>query len=1571
MHQSYPYGSGYHEPAQMSHKQGHSKIYDHQMYHTPNIDEYRISSDYHQNDFKSSNRIYQASHHPNVDSEIPPKKLSGQSEYSHIPPRQVYSVYETNTHSQDTNPNISSNAPPPNDQSHPSKYPITWRNANPPKKQPKLKNRPPIPSPDQHKDFPPQSHYPRIPSSRGMPISSINTINPVTHGSVLSEPFEEEQDPNLSDGKPINVKDAMSYLDLVKFQFHNQPEIYNQFLGIMKDFKSNDIDTPGVIDRVSALFAGHPILIQGFNTFLPPGYLIECSENPYAPVRVTTPSNNTNVYHQNDIPKPIPSHPVISQPAEIQLKKANIKPQSKTDPHSNSISSIKPNLTRENVDAPRSISSFESSEQMKSPYNYNNPGNVMYPQNQNPIEFNHAISFVNKIKTRFSNDSERYGEFLDILNSYQRDGEPIANVYEKIRILFSDDEDLLEEFKLFLPDKSQIVNQYQSDAPRHQMQAPPQHELKPHQVVDFEPPSNKINSQLPPLGSFTPVVDENVYPTFEYPNQRPHSPDVKISGHKLNPVTESPSLKNINKKKRAAPIQEVIPNKRRSKINEDQPMKDSQVPPIALPQRKPSDSEKEYIFFEKVKQYLGRSPLYNEFIKLLNLYNQEILDEDDLLDGAEKLIGGDYDLFNWFKLFVNSYKPRKKSQPDLITIQENEFSVDSVSENPKTSELNDDLSIFRPKPILENCKSYGPSYKLLHKIDSESKCSGRDSMCWEVLNDSWVSYPIWASEESEFVHHKKNQYEDALFRCEEDRHEMDINIETNLSLIRVFSSMINQIENMSEDEKSQVNLKTLLNGHSEALFRRALRKIYDSQRLPEILEAFNTHPLVAVTVILKRLKQKDEEWRKQRRVMIKVWREIDSKNFYKSLDHHGLTLKANDRKSLSAKVLISEIESIRLEQLKSNDSDMTSFNKLKHRFQLEYNFENSNIIADLINLVMAYVKKQNSSLSSSEKSEVEGFCDEFFCSFFGDFFEIEKSKFSFQKLNTDDPTSVCSEPSKVENNHGENVNNAEDKYLDLGLSKPVAPQIEDSKESLGDVRASNASNLSSVSIDKNNNTKIEFSRSVSYSNRRSMTPMNLSEVSSMSWVTNGIQNNIPRKSVSDSNMCEFGKKSQDSDDLNISSLSTDKMNKHSKSSESLNIDLNTPKIQENDAEKRKIKDMATSNIKKESRVFYCNSSIYVFIRLFQTLYSRVSTIKKVSLEIQDLSKNKEETVAKKLNIRRIPQVLVEYDLSTIDYYSLMLELVTKQINGSLDSNSFEDSARYLFGPNAHLLLTFDRVVSLISKQVQNLVTDSKSCDLIGLLNEPQVTNNSNLRDYISYRINAQEIVGNNEYVYRFDYLYSTNILTIQLLKPQDSTLDINVSMEDRWAYYVDSYILFEPTEGIPRHKPNAYRFKSFFKKNLEYLNNINKPPSNGSGDRNGGRKRDSKDSGSISNKGEVSKERESSIKSSKSTESLKDSCRKTLLKYPLLPYLKRNINTEDYVNKDFYVSSMSNLEIKIAVNSYKLCFMTNSEDNYVNHSRRCELVSPNLVHNVEQRTNASNKKWNDLVNSKIPVPLEP
>jgi histone deacetylase complex regulatory component SIN3 len=44
------------------------------------------------------------------------------------------------------------------------------------------------------------------------------------------------------------------------------------------------------------------------------------------------------------------------------------------------------------------------------------------------IEFNHAITYVNKIKSRFKDKPNTYKQFLEILQTYQRDGRAITEV---------------------------------------------------------------------------------------------------------------------------------------------------------------------------------------------------------------------------------------------------------------------------------------------------------------------------------------------------------------------------------------------------------------------------------------------------------------------------------------------------------------------------------------------------------------------------------------------------------------------------------------------------------------------------------------------------------------------------------------------------------------------------------------------------------------------------------------------------------------------------------------------------------------------------------------------------------------------------------------------------------------------------------------------------------------------------------------------------------------------------------------------------------------------------------------
>lgn len=107
------------------------------------------------------------------------------------------------------------------------------------------------------------------------------------------------------------------------------------------------IDTPGVINRVSQLFKGHPDLIMGFNTFLPPGYKIEVQTNDL--VNVTTPGQihyitphgisvqNIPVTGASSQP---PSQPQSLLPLSRQHSVTNNTPATPTQPAPNKTSKV-------------------------------------------------------------------------------------------------------------------------------------------------------------------------------------------------------------------------------------------------------------------------------------------------------------------------------------------------------------------------------------------------------------------------------------------------------------------------------------------------------------------------------------------------------------------------------------------------------------------------------------------------------------------------------------------------------------------------------------------------------------------------------------------------------------------------------------------------------------------------------------------------------------------------------------------------------------------------------------------------------------------------------------------------------------------------------------------------------------------------------------------------------------------------------------------------------------------------------------------------------------------------------
>ena len=108
-------------------------------------------------------------------------------------------------------------------------------------------------------------------------------------------------------------------------------------------------------------------------------------------------------------------------------------------------------------------------------------------------------------QNRFSNQPEIYKQFLEILQTYQRESKPIQDVYAQVTQLFNSAPDLLEDFKQFLPEsaaqakaqaaakqvneEAAMLSNVRSEYSQHAQVQTPRPEMKMPPVGNFAPPS--------------------------------------------------------------------------------------------------------------------------------------------------------------------------------------------------------------------------------------------------------------------------------------------------------------------------------------------------------------------------------------------------------------------------------------------------------------------------------------------------------------------------------------------------------------------------------------------------------------------------------------------------------------------------------------------------------------------------------------------------------------------------------------------------------------------------------------------------------------------------------------------------------------------------------------------------------------------------------------------------------------------------------------------------------------------------------------------------------------------------
>jgi paired amphipathic helix protein Sin3a len=277
----------------------------------------------------------------------------------------------------------------------------------------------------------------------------------------------------------------------------------------------------------------------------------------------------------------------------------------------------------------------------------------------------------------------------------------------------------------------------------------------------------------------------------------------------------------------------------------------------------------EFSFFDRVKKHLDDREAYTEFLKLLNLFTQEIIDLKTLVSKALLFFGNDEVLVAQFKELVG-WDPVTDGRA-----QGEEWIIDNES------------FLDRPRVELHLLKSFGPSYRKLPDSEIDLACSGRGPLEWSVLNDEWVAFATWASEGSGA--HRKNPYEEALYNSEQERHWYSFHITSMARTIAYLEPIAARLALMSSEERAAFKLggggpngqeglpNGGLGGTAPSVYERIIRKIYGKDHGWEILQALEDNPGVAVPIVLARLKQKDDEWKRAEREWNKVWREVVSR----------------------------------------------------------------------------------------------------------------------------------------------------------------------------------------------------------------------------------------------------------------------------------------------------------------------------------------------------------------------------------------------------------------------------------------------------------------------------------------------------------------------------------------------------------------------------------------------------------------------------------------------------------------------------------------------------------------------
>jgi histone deacetylase complex regulatory component SIN3 len=699
----------------------------------------------------------------------------------------------------------------------------------------------------------------------------MDVSEPAMMRQELQQQDQQPPAPSAADTsarRQLKVEDALAYLEQVKTQFDGKPTVYNLFLDIMKEFKAQCINTTEVIKRVSHLFSGHRSLILGFNTFLPPGYKIEVRENAQGMLSTgfSGPGGFSELPLQVKAPDARPYSPATSSHAVAAggIARSSSPGQAitgtSTAPAAHAAHASSSTTKRRPVASPRRK---KPSSTAASGGNYMSLGESTVAEAGASLKMEQVSSRATGNPSLEAVDTSGItGGLVDPCLGIARPAKPTdmqaaCDLFEKLthRGLSKRELDL-------------IVDHLKKTV--YTSPDPPTLESLVSSMVEFVGDRNKDT-----LLAFLEHVPTPIgAPTTEGSNKR-------IVSRGLAPRRGGPGGG--------------------SETNKGRPGGTGTARVSATSGRGSAT-----LFFEEARRELGgvSSQLYLDFIKCVSLFSHEIVSRDELITMAADLLRDKPNVYHMFVQHLESAMLGLEDVQNGADSSASSAAVGHLANGPAVGE--DRAESFRSKPVSEIAGESGiacsASYRKLPADYPTLACSGRSLLEKKTLNDVWVSVTS-GSEDYSFRFMRKNAFEDNLFRCEDDRYELDLVIETNAATILKLEPIAATIAKLPSGVKQR---HFLADGALSAINFTAIQRIY-GENGPDVVQQVKLNPAVAVPVVLARLRDKDEHWRRARAEMNVIWREVGEKNYHRSLDHRSHYFKQCDKKELSSKSLLADI----------------------------------------------------------------------------------------------------------------------------------------------------------------------------------------------------------------------------------------------------------------------------------------------------------------------------------------------------------------------------------------------------------------------------------------------------------------------------------------------------------------------------------------------------------------------------------------------------------------------------------------------------------------------------------------